>query len=146
VLLRYTPEGEKEQTFTFRPGRLLSVEAEAIEDVGGNTWASFEEFRQKFLSGNFKARRAALWIMLKRQNPRLRFPEVAVYVDELDIDFEPEELDRLRERVEKDEGMSDDDRSEALRLLEASQLPEGVEPGDEPVGKELGSDSSTDST
>lgn len=145
MLLKYTPQGEKEQTFEFRPGRLLSVEAEAIEDVGGNTWASFEEFRQKFLAGNFKARRAALWIMLKRENPRLRFPEVAVYVDELDIDFEAAELARLRERVETDDSLSDDERSEALRLLGASQLPEGAEPDDEPVGKEPDNVESTDS-
>lgn len=145
MLLKYTPEGEKEQTFTIRPGRLLSVEAEALEDVGGTAWSSIEEWRLKFQQGNFKARRAALWIMLRREQPRLRFPEVAVYVDELDIDFEPEELDRIRERVESNDNMSDEDRAEALRLLEVKQLPDGAELDDEPVGKEPGAAESTDS-
>lgn len=133
MLLIYTPHDGERQEFVFRPGELLSPEAEVLEECGGPSWGTYPEFGEKFMAGHLKARRAALWIMLKRQNPRLKLADVIVRPDELDFDFEPHEKDRLRE------------------LLEAGELDEGQQAqlSDfmiEPVGKDEPSEESTDSS
>ena len=139
--LTYTPEDGDQQEFAFRPGDLFSFEAEAIEEAGGTAWTTFEEYGNRFIDGQFKARRAALWIMLRRENPKLRFVDVVCKVKELDVAYDADELKRMRERIEGDTSMSDEDRAAALAEIEAAE--QTVEP--EPLGKDGSDDTTTGS-
>jgi hypothetical protein len=104
MIIKYSPEGEEPREFEFYPSKLLSVEAEAIENVGGNAWETFEEFGYKFIRGNVRAYRAALWIMLKRhENPKLKFQDLAFKMDEVSVDYSKTELTNIKEAIEQDE-------------------------------------------
>lgn len=117
MILIYTPADGPKREFPFNPGKLLSPEAEAIEDVGGRTWESFPEFGAKFMKNNTKALRAALWIMLKRENPKLKFTDVTVAVEELDYTFDEDELKRLRDAIET-EDIDEEQREELLSKMD----------------------------
>lgn len=139
--LVYTPEGDPLQEWPIRLQRMMSVEAEAIEDVGGNTWGSFDEFMDKLARGNFRAKRALLWMMLRRQNPRLRFSDLVVRYDELAFAAEDKDREEAREMLQRDD-LSPEDRAELEELLGE---PESVIEELEPLGKEGGDDTTTDS-
>jgi len=116
--LIYTPENGEKREFAFMPAKLMSAEAEAIEDAGGAAWESFEEFGQKFLRGNRRAYRAALWIMLRREQPTLRFADLSLRVDEIEVDFDAAETARLREQVLGDPDMDAEQRAHLLSILD----------------------------
>jgi hypothetical protein len=131
----YEPIGEARQEFEYRPRELMSFDSEAIEDVGGPTWGTYEEFGDKLIAGNLKARRALLWIMLRRQNPRLRFPDLVIRADEVRI---ASDADDLRAYLEQD-SITAEQRAEAEAEL-AELTGEPVPPGKDELG-----DSATDS-
>jgi len=123
MLLVYKPNDGDRQEFKFDPPKLISVEAEAIEDVGGESWESYEEFIRKFFRGNRKSFRALLWVMLCRTKPELEFDAVSVTIEELTVELEEE--DRRRAFPE--------------------DYPDQPEPVPEPEGKDEPADESTDS-
>lgn len=115
MIIIYSPEDGESKEYLFVPSKLISPEAEAIENVGGNVWESFEEFGTKFMRGNIRAYRAALWVMMKRENPRLRFQDLVFKVGEVSIDYSKTELTRMKEALEVDDGsIPDDERLQAL--------------------------------
>jgi hypothetical protein len=81
--LIYEPEDGDRQEWDFDPVRLMSFDAEAIEEVGGTQWATYGEFIDKLQRGSAKAWRAALWIQLRRADPTLKFVNLVVKVNEL---------------------------------------------------------------
>lgn len=81
--LIYVPEDGERQEFDFDPTGLMSVDAEAIEEAGGNQWETYGEFIDKLQRGSQRAWRAALWIMLRQQNPTLQFVHLVVKVNEI---------------------------------------------------------------
>jgi hypothetical protein len=121
--LIWTPEDGEPREWLFQPRKLLSPEAEAIEDVGGATWDNFPAFTEKLAHSNMKALRAALWVMRKRTEPRLRFDQVVIRVGEVDLDLDDEERADLNERVLTGTDLSVEER---LALIEAL----GLEPED----------------
>lgn len=125
MIVRYAPEGAEPQEWTFRPGKLDSHEAEAIEEVGGAAWASYYEFGQKILNGSARAQRAILWTMLRRAQPRLRFDEVSYLQDEVFVGYEPDEVANLRAALADPATTMPDDQREAL--LEAIDLSTAVD-------------------
>lgn len=119
MIVRYTPEGAEPQQWTFQPGKLDSLEAEAIEEVGGAAWASYYEFGQKLLNGSAKAQRAILWTMLRRAQPKLRFDEVSYPQEDVFVGYEASETARLREALANPETtMPDDQRAELLEAID----------------------------
>jgi hypothetical protein len=130
VLLIYTPASGERQELSFKPAELWSPEAEAIEDVGGDAWDTFQQFGEKFIKGNRRAYRAALWIMLKRQDPKLKFAALTVRMDELTVDFDPDERTRIRAAVEDSDDISDDDRRLVLDTLNDDESGKGEPGGD----------------
>jgi hypothetical protein len=136
MILIYSPHDGEKREYAWNPGKLLSPEAEAIEDVGGRTWESFPEFGAKFMKNNAKALRAALWIMQKRENPRLKFSDVVVAIDELDFTFDETEMKRIREAIET-EDIDEDQREELLsRMDQVSEAEVLKEPEPSPVSEE----------
>lgn len=140
MILRYKRDDGTVEDYEFHPGRLLNPEAEAIEDVGGSAWETFDEWGEKFMKGNRRAYRAALWIVQKRKNPPLKFNDVSFTVDSFTWDFDEEEKAKIKAEI----------REAASGELDAEQRKTLLEILNETPGKESGnpsenSDGSTDS-
>jgi hypothetical protein len=111
VLLIYRPEGADERRWTFQPEKLLSSEAEALEKVTGMT---YQEFGQALIKGSATARRALLWVYLKREDAPLRFNQIDVPVGAISLDYETHELVAIRDALKDDKSLSDEDRAQAI--------------------------------
>ena len=139
----YTPTDGEKREFIFRPGELTNVETEMIEIQGGEAWDTYEDFGRKFMSGSMRAYRAALWICLKRQDPKIKFLDVSFRVDELDVDLEDDEKGRIYAAIEGDENIDDEQREQMLALLKEGtddqavlkQIPDLETVVGEPMGK-----------
>jgi hypothetical protein len=145
--LIYTPEDGERQEWSIRLSELLSPESEALEGCARDSWQTFDEFTDLVDQGNLKARRALLWILLRRENPRLRFSDLVVKVGETDMDYDDGQVADLQATA-LDESASDEEREAARFRLEATgrQVEEPTEqPESEPVGKDEPADSATDS-
>lgn len=115
MLFKYTPEGATEREWTFSPEKLMASEAEAIEKVTGLT---YEEFGQALIKGSVAARRALLWVLLKREDAPLRHSQVDVPVGSVSVDYEKHELQAIRDALESNRDLSDSDRDAALVALD----------------------------
>lgn len=119
--LIYTPEGAEPQRFDFRPGKLLSPEAEKIEELTG--W-SYMEFGEHLMKGSVKAYHALLFIFLRRQDPRISYDSVQFTFDEVDLDFDHDEQAQMIEELQRkraEEGL-DEDTERILNQLMAEQV------------------------
>jgi hypothetical protein len=157
--ITYRPTNGPERSFIFRPNELDNRQAELIENVGGEAWATWEEFGRKFMMGSIRAYRAALWLLLKEENPRLRFGDVSFQVDQLEVDLEDEEFNRIADALELDENLDPEQREHlmemmtegrdqiaALRELDQDSSVKVEAVVAEPVGKENPADAPTSST
>lgn len=130
--LVYTPTDGEPEEYDFEPSKLLSAEAESIEDLRGARWDSFEEFGQLFLKGNAKAHRAALWIMKRRKNPALKFEDLSYPLNALAISFSDEEASKFIESIRNNPDLDEDQKH---YLLEALHL--GIHEGELKDGTDL---------
>lgn len=87
MLLIWEPPDAERKEFEFLPRKLTTADAEAIEMVGGDVWDNFDEFARLFNAGNRRALRAALWSMLRREQPLLRFESLSVGAYDITLDF-----------------------------------------------------------
>lgn len=112
MLLHYTPDDGEKKTFEFKHDQMLSVEADAVERVTGLTW---DEVGQKFLMGSSLVQRAVLWIFLKRENPSLRFKDLdGLRTGQVEREFDMDELQALRDNLDRKGDMLDDDERQAI--------------------------------
>lgn len=136
MLITYTPADGEKREFEFRPGKLGNLDAEAIEDATGWTYAAFGE---RFLAGSMKAARAVLWICLRAEQGqhRLKFSEVSFTADELSIDYDAAEAAQLREAIEANPDIDPEQREAVLAVLDQSairHMEKDVEPGPKEPG------------
>lgn len=121
MIFTYAPEGADARKWTYVPSDLMSSEAEAIEKV---TRLNFDEFNTAMMKGSITARRALLWVLLKRTEPTLRHNQVDFPAGAVKLEFEAHELTEMREKIEASDLLSDDERIAALdgieTLLEAA--------------------------
>jgi hypothetical protein len=117
MIITYTPDEGSPEEYDFNPGKLMSPEAEAIESVGDYAWDSFETFGAMFFKGNVRARRAALWIMKKRKNPRLKFDEVSFRANQVDVDYSPAERKLLLEAMLQDPDLDPEQKANITQEL-----------------------------
>lgn len=139
--LIWTPEDGEKREWSFRPMQLMTQDVEDIEAVGGAMWRSFDEFGDVFMRGNRRAHRAALWILLRAERPRLEFHDLQLRADEVEVDFEPDEAAILREQLGSDRSLDPAQREFLVAALAG-------EPGNSPLeGSPSGSgDAATDGT
>lgn len=114
MIVTYAPDGGEPRTWTYKPEDLPSSEAEAIEDALGGT---FDQFGIKLLEGGMKARRALLWMLLRRTEPGLKFSNVEFRVGELRVEFDRTERNRVRTQIEKAD-IPEADREVMIGLLD----------------------------
>jgi hypothetical protein len=128
MIVTYTSEDGSKHEWEFKPDRLLTTEAEAIERVTGMTYA---EFGEKLMNGGMTARRAMVWVLRKRNGePTLKFREVDFPVGDVDIELDEQEKDKVRRAVLADTSMTDAQRAYALAELGA-----GEDDGDQAGGE-----------
>lgn len=128
MILTYTPaEGDKRE-WSFRPGKLPHYEAEAIEKKTGWTLA---EFAQALPKGSVLAARAAVWVLLKREDPPLRFDQVAITSDEVSILFEAPEVQQILDSLDQAGAELDDDTRDQVRAMLRRAAAPGAYPDDD---------------
>jgi hypothetical protein len=110
VKIVYSPRDGERREWTWKPSELPSHEAELIEDAMD---LPYQAFVAKWLSGSTRARRALLWVLLRRDVPALEFGQVRFLLDELGGDFDDEEIANMRARLNEPEP---DDPIEAAGL------------------------------
>lgn len=88
MFLIYTPDGQDEQVYTFRPNEVRASEAEIIERLAERT---FTEVVQGVLGGDARCRRAVLFAMLKRAHPSVKFADVDFGWGELTVEMSKQE-------------------------------------------------------
>jgi hypothetical protein len=130
--LVYQPQDGERRDWTFDPSGLSSVEADAIEDAMGQAYGVAVG---KLLAGWVGARRAFVWVMLRRTNPALRLEQVRFAVNEVWDEPDDEELERARQRLPELEA-SDDPTDQAV----ASRIREALAALDEAAIEEVGAD------
>lgn len=116
MILAYTPEGAEPRKWSFKPEKLMSSEAEAIEKA---THLTYAEFGVDLLKGSATCRRALLWVLLKREDPPLRLAQVDPPVGSIVVEFDTDELIALREQAAQDTSLEDDERAQVLEQLDA---------------------------
>ena len=102
-----------------KPNELGSTEAEDIEKV---TELTFAQWGQQLMNGSALCGRALVWVLLKRQNPGLRFRNVHFRMNELDISLDDDEKRRIREELKKNDDMSDEEKRDVLIALGEPEL------------------------
>jgi len=132
----YKPVDGDAHEWDFDPAKLHDVEAIEIEKRTGVTYV---EFGQQFMKGSILARKALLFVLLKRTTPTLRWDAVQFTVGEIDVDFDAEEKAQIVEALQKkaiDEGLDPDEQ----QVLDAYAL-EGIEAASDPKDSPLVSSS-----
>jgi len=98
--LIWRPDGGERHDWEFTPRLLRTVDAEALECVGGKHWEDLETFEAFFRKGNRRALRAALWVMRRRDEPGLEFDSLDLRADEVAFDpWGADEKQWIRERL-----------------------------------------------
>lgn len=128
MIINYQPTGDSEpQIYQWDPQKLLNAEMEAIERVTGY---NFSEFTARVLQGNAKCRRAALWVMLKRQHPTMKFDDVKFTWNELKFEFSHAEYDQLIEQAHDRTDLTAAELDAVVEKLRAEQA-EAYDAGDD---------------
>lgn len=117
MYLIYQPEGSEEpQRWTYNPRRLMSAEREAIERRTGMVFA---DFTKAVIQGSSVARRALLWVMLKRDHPTMRYDDVDFAWDELKLEYSKQEYADMIAKA--GEELSGAERESVLASLQAER-------------------------
>lgn len=146
--LTYRQEGTSEPKIwpDLDLGRFRSSEIELVERATKMNWGT--DFKQSLLQGNMLARRALLWILIRRDHAKYRLDDLDPFDNEVVLELNAAEWQDMFDEVEKSAllpGKTEEDRSFALseiqkaideaRATEAD--PAGLPEADEPVGKAL---------
>jgi len=82
-LLIHIGHGDDRKTYTFNPNKMLNVEYIAIERAAHLT---VTQLGTGLRNGSLTAVTAIVWVLRKRDEPRLQFGEVLFTLDECEIE------------------------------------------------------------
>lgn len=126
--ITYRPAAGEPHQWSFVPREMSSLEAEDVEDATG--WA-FPVFQAQFYAGRTRARRAALWVLLRREQPDLRFGDVQFAMTELGFHWDGgTESSELRRQVESDPDLDEATRARLLAELDPTTTPADTDSDD----------------
>lgn len=115
MYLVYKPEGSDEpQRFKYHPQKLMSAEREMLERRTGQ---DFSDFTKAVINGNSGARRALLFMYLKREHPTTKYEDVDFAWDELTLEYSKGEYLKMREDAA--ENLHGDQLAAALQQIDA---------------------------
>lgn len=133
MFVTYRPEGSDPQVWEFNPNRVKASAAELIERRYGQPW---ESWFKDLMTGSVQARRVLLWHLIRLTHHTLDFRDTPdFFIDELLIEASRVELLEMREAVETNSGLSDEDRAIMLGAIdkEIDNAPGGVDEGKAPL-------------
>lgn len=131
MIVTYKPDnGEHRRWDDFDPEDLLGAEVKAIEKALKTT---LPQFTVQLQAGSYEARCAALWVLLKRENPQLRYAEVEPRPREITVEFNRAERAELRRKVAK-MPIDDEQRDLIFAQLDIEDAEDDEEPPVEQQG------------
>lgn len=131
MYLTYRPEGSTEpRRWHIQLGRLRVFDTEAIEKATGMDYGS--DFKQRLLQGNVRARRALLWIMLRREHPTLKYADVDFADDELLLEQDRDELAATRAEIAASTELAEANRAALLAVIDQQLATAPEAPGKAP--------------
>ncbi|MGW0647895.1 hypothetical protein ACWD4T_03665 [Streptomyces umbrinus] len=128
MIIVYSPEGGDTHRWDLKETRIMATEAEAVERVTDLDWA---RARAKIVQGSMLALRAVAWVLLKREQPTLRYAQFNPAAAELDFDYSADERAAIRAAIEADPDLTEDER--ATSLAELDELGAAIEAASAPT-------------
>ncbi|MEU9894233.1 hypothetical protein ACIBCS_27770 [Streptomyces phaeochromogenes] len=111
MIIVYSPEGGDVHRWDLKDVRIMAVEAEEVERVTDLDWAAA---RAKIVKGSMLALRAVAFVLLKREQPTLRYGQFNPAAAELDFDYSADERAAIRAAIEADPDISEEERAATL--------------------------------
>lgn len=115
MIVEYAPEGDKRRTWDLSKLKFMSPEAETVETLTDWTWA---EAQQQLSKGSIRALRVFAYVLEKRDQPTLKWTRFTPAADELDYWLDDAERAALREQLEDNDELDDDERDAMLTALD----------------------------
>lgn len=119
MIITFNPQdptrGDK-QVWDFDPDQVFSDAAELIEKHWGQPW---DHFVLMLRMGATKAKRLALWHLMRQANPAMALADVPKFMSgEVLVELTVAELVKYRAQVVKSKALEDDDRDTELRRVD----------------------------
>jgi hypothetical protein len=111
MIIVYAPRDGETHRWNMKEVRILSTEAEAVERVTDLEW---ERARAKVLKGSMLALRAIAWVLMKREQPDLRYTAFVPEAGELGYEWDADERAVVRANIEADEDLSPEEKAVIL--------------------------------
>lgn len=111
MIIVYAPEDGDAHRWDLKEIRIMAVEAEEVERVTDLDWAAA---RAKIVKGSMLALRAVAWVLLKREQPTLRYTQFLPAAAELDFEYSATERAAIRAGIEADPDLSQDEKAAIL--------------------------------
>lgn len=106
----FTPEDGEKREWDFKLHKLLTTEAEAIEKRAG---IPYIELHPRLMTSQPSARRALIWVLLKRSDPTLQYMDVDFPMGAFQAELDDEEKADLRAQLTR-AGATPEERRIAL--------------------------------
>ena len=107
-----------DETYPLNTNALRNDEADAVERALGY---SIAEFEQRLKAGWSSALTAYIWIMRRRNDPKLRLSDVKFTLSDVDTEFTDDEVRSiLKAQDDDDDGTAEENRARVL-----ASIPEG---------------------
>jgi len=108
-----------EESYPFDPDSLRNDEADALERALGY---SFTEFGKKLRGGYTSAVTAYVWIMRRREDPKVRMSDVQFTLSDISIGYSDDEAKAaLAAQIDDEDGTADENRQRFLASLPDEQ-------------------------
>jgi hypothetical protein len=112
VKLTFKPEGSSAREWIIKPKRLMNVEAEEIER---RTNMTFEEWSAALQKGSMLAYHGLLFVLLRREQPKLSWESVRFCGEDVDLEYELDEKIEIRDNLKAGLDAMDADRAAQAR-------------------------------
>ena len=108
-----------EESYPFDPESLRNDEADALERALGY---SFTEFGKKLRGGYTSAVTAYVWIMRRREDPKVRMSDVQFTLSDISIGYSDDEARAaLAAQTDDEDGTAEENRGQLLASLPEDQ-------------------------
>ena len=130
MIIIFHPEGGERRTWNLKELRFMSSEAETVERSTGLEW---QQAKARVIKGSMLALRAIVWVLVKREDPTLRYSAFDPAENEIGVDYDAEEWSVIREEITVRPDMDEETRAATLAQLDAEAAnavtsePEGEE-------------------
>lgn len=129
MILRYTPLDGAPQKWDLSTVRFLTSEAETVERTTDLDWSQVLNRNTLVIRKSPTARRALLWVLLKRDQPSLRYSALDPAVEEVDVKLGADDAAELRADAQAvlDRGQGTEEAfEEAMRDLDDLTDPDAL--------------------